>query len=199
VTARLCTRLGYDVLPQQLKATAMPRSRTPNPKRRRVRKAIAHSLAAALHASDETESTQENEGPTTAMLAPVQALVAFMASLPRAGHPAIFVRRGLTIIENFPPYVFAGRDAAVRWERGFRRHALAGALTNLTAEFGPAQDFSADRSRAFFVLPTIWTGHASGAPFRERGAWSFVLLRLEPGWRILGYGWGVTSREQRSR
>jgi hypothetical protein len=187
------------VVLRQLKATAMPRSRTPNSKRRGVRKAIAHTLAAARQAPDETESTQENEGPTTAMLAPVQALVAFMASLPPTGHPAIFARRGLTIIENFPPFVFAGRDAAVRWERGFRKHAMAGALTNLAAEFAPAQDFSADRSRAFFVLPTIWTGHASGFPFRERGAWSFVLLRSGRGWRILGYGWGVTSLEQRPR
>jgi hypothetical protein len=160
---------------------------------------IAHTRAAALPAPDETESTQEYEGPTTAMLAPVRTLAAFMASLPPTGHPAIFAPRGLTIIENFPPYVFAGRDAAARWERGFRRHAAAGALTKLAAEFGPAQDFSVDRSRAFFVLPTIWTGHASGTPFRERGAWSFVLLRLEPGWRILGYGWGVTSLEQRFR
>src|SRR5579862_4883305 len=46
--------------------------------------------------------------PTTAMMAPVQALVAFMSTLHPGEHPSVFSRRGLCIVENFAPFLFCG-------------------------------------------------------------------------------------------
>lgn len=138
-----------------------------------------------------------DERPTAAMLEPVQALVAFMVALPAGRHPTMFARSGVTIVENFPPFIFAGKDAVPRWEVGFRSHA-AGRLTDLAARFGPAQDFDLAASRAYFVLPTTWTGRAAGNPFKEFGAWAFVLERAGTEWKILGYGWGVTASSEQS-
>ena len=134
-----------------------------------------------------------DDRPTAAMLEPVKALVAFMAKRPAGQHPAMFAASGVTIIENYPPFVFAGNDAVVSWEVGFRKHAAEGRLTELAATFASAQDVDIAGPRAYFVLPTTWTGRAAGKPFTETGAWSFVLVPVGAGWKILAYGWGVTA------
>jgi hypothetical protein len=164
-----------------------------------MRGATTRIVASMPSVPSATANVRADRRPTSAMFAPVQALAAFMASLPLDERPEMFAADGVTIIENFPPYIFGGRNAVARWEEGFRKHAAATVLTDLNAEFGPARDFSVAGSRAFFALPTTWMGRVGGVPFEERGAWSFALVRMAAGWRIRGFGWGVTSVEQRSR
>ncbi len=176
----------------------MAKKESLHPQRRRTRAAIASTVTSTLLALGPVEAARADSGPTTAMLEPVRALAAFMAKLPAAQHPTMYAARGVTILENYPPYIFAGEAAVARWEQGFRKHAADGALTELAVEFGPAQDFSASGSRAFFVLPTTWTGRSAGRPFEEHGAWSFVVVRIGDAWKILGYGWGVTSLKART-
>jgi hypothetical protein len=136
--------------------------------------------------------------PSAAMLAPVHDLVQFMRTLPAGQHPRVFASRGLCIIEDFAPYLFCGPRAASQWETGFRAHSHEGALSELAARFEAANDFSQSEDRAYFSLPTTWTGRTQGRPFEEHGAWSFVLLREAGAWRIVGYGWGVTGYTEQS-
>jgi hypothetical protein len=131
--------------------------------------------------------------PSAAMMEPVHGLVAFMSTLRPGEEPAMFARRGLCIVENFAPFLFCGPHAASDWAAGFRGHAAEGGLEELAATFGDAQDFSQSGNRAYFSLPTTWTGLTNGKPFEEHGAWSFVLQRQSNGWRIVAYGWGVTA------
>jgi hypothetical protein len=133
------------------------------------------------------------ESPTAEMLKPVQALGAFMAALPANQHADMFAGSGVTVVENYAPFIFSGTDAVDLWEAGFRQHTAHDQLTELAVNFGPAQDFSAVGRRAYFCLPTVWTGRTAGKTFEEHGAWSFVLVRAGTAWKILGYGWGVTS------
>jgi hypothetical protein len=131
--------------------------------------------------------------PTAAMMEPVQGLVTFMSTLRRGEQPTVFARRGLCIIENFAPYMFCGLQAAANWSAGFRAHAAEGDLKGMTATFGEAHDFSQTGKRVYFSLPTTWTGLTHGKHFEEKGSWSFVLEQENAGWRIVGYGWGVTA------
>ncbi len=133
------------------------------------------------------------EQPTAAMMEPVQGLVTFMSTLRRGEQPTVFARRGLCIVENFAPYLFCGLQAAASWTAAFRAHAAAEDLKNLTATFGEAHDFNQSGKRVYFSLPTTWTGLTHGKHFEEHGAWSFVLQQEDAGWRIVGYGWGVTA------
>ena len=73
------------------------------------------------------------------------------------------------------------------------RHALGYELTELSATFGEAHDLSQSGNRAYFSLPTTWTGLTHGRRFEEHGAWSIVIERHVGHWRIVGYGWGVTK------
>jgi ketosteroid isomerase-like protein len=131
------------------------------------------------------------ESPDEAMMAPATALATYMAQVEGAVAPSVFVDDGLIIVENFAPYIFVGKDAAGRWEAGYRQHA--GALKDLKFSFGSAHDFTRSGDRVYFVLPTTWGGIYPEGRFEEHGAWSFVLEKSSGRWRIAAYTWGVTD------
>jgi hypothetical protein len=142
------------------------------------------------------EDSRTDEQPSAAMMATVAQLATFMSRLPPAEHATVFAKHGVCIVENFAPFMFCGANAVAQWELGFRAHV--GDVTELAATFGAAHDFSTSGDRAYFALPTTWTGLASGKHFEEHGAWAFVLQKdrggnQDAGWRIVGYGWGVTA------
>jgi hypothetical protein len=137
--------------------------------------------------------------PTPAMMAPVRELAAFMSTLQTDRHPSVFARKGLCIVENFAPFLFCGRGAALAWETGFRAHAADEGLSELAAQFDDAHDFNRSGNRCYFSLPTTWTGLTHGRRFEEHGAWAFVIERHGAAWRILGYGYGVTTYTEAAR
>jgi len=152
---------------------------------------VLPALLIAVGLAGVAEATQP--APDAAMMAPVQAIVDFMTRLPADRHPDVFAGRELVIVENFPPYLFRGAGAAAEWERGFRRHATEDDYTELAVKFDAARDFSVSGDKAYFCLPTTWTGLTHGKRFEEHGAWAFVVRRGADGWRIIAYGWGETS------
>ena len=139
-----------------------------------------------------TRPALAGEVPPAGIMQPIDALVQFMAQLPADRHASMFAAAGVTIVENYAPFIFSGSDAVAAWESGFRQHAGADELSELQVRFGPAQDFSVQGERAYLSLPTTWTGRPDGTRFEEHGAWAFVLSRHAGQWKVLGYGWGVT-------
>ncbi len=159
----------------------------------RARRAGPVSLAASALLLWPVAPAKSEDQPSDAMLATAGNLARFMSELPVRRADRLFAARGVCIVENFVPFLFCGSRAVLRWEAGFRAHAAAEALSGIEAHFGPAFDFSESRGRAYFSLPTTWTGFTHGRRFEEHGAWAFVLERPGAGWRIKGYGWGVTG------
>jgi hypothetical protein len=129
--------------------------------------------------------------PDSEMMAPVHDVVGFMQSLDPGRIGEAFAERDVIVVENFAPYLFCGDGAVKRYADGFAEHGAA--LSELRAEFGPAADFAQSGDRAFFTLPTTWTGVDGGRRFVETGAWTFVLVREQTRWRIACYAWGVTG------
>jgi hypothetical protein len=142
----------------------------------------------------QTQSKQQGataEAPDAAMMAPVTAIAQYMAHVEGKAMPSVFARDGLVILENFAPYIYVGKDAAARWNAGYRRHVAR--LRDLKFSFGTAHDFERTGDRVYFVLPTTWGGLQPDGRFEEHGAWSFVLENSSGQWRILAYGWGATD------
>jgi len=131
------------------------------------------------------------DGPDEAMMAPVTALARYMGHANGAVLPPVFVDDGVVIVENFPPYIFSGKDAAAHWDAGYRKHIEP--VKDLHCEFGKAHDFDRNGDRVYFVLPTTWRGIQPGGRFEEHGAWAFVLTKSSGQWRILAYGWGAND------
>ena len=159
----------------------------------RPAKRVIVAIALAVAAMAVAQGAEDMKGPDDDMMKPIMALTRFMITLDRKHLEGVFAHSGVTIVENFSPYVLAGQNAVARWEAGFRAHAGADKLSGLTLHFGDAQDFGRSGERAFFTLPTTWRGKNGAQAFEEQGAWSFVLTRSKDGWLVLAYGWGVTS------
>ena len=128
--------------------------------------------------------------PDRSMMAAVESLARFMAARAEGDPAGLFADTDVAIIENFAPYVFQGASAVQEWARGFAVHATG--LAQLKPSLGAAQDFSVDGARAYFSLPTNWTGTSNGRHFSEDGGWAFVLMRDAGAWRVQAYGWAVT-------
>jgi hypothetical protein len=128
------------------------------------------------------------------MAEPVFAVAGFMACGEEEGLADAFAPSGVVIIENFPPFLFEGPRAIVRWRGGFNAHARLLQLEELRYELGQPEEFVQSEDRAFFTLPVRWSGFSMGRPFEERGGWAFVLIRSAGRWRILSYAWAVTSK-----
>jgi hypothetical protein len=150
-------------------------------------------LSASLLLAQElpTPPSDSRDGPTEDMMAPVTALARYMAHVDGAVLPPVFADGGLVIVENFPPYIFNGKDAAAHSDAGYRKHVAQ--LTELKCDFGKAHDFDRNGDRVYFVLPTTWRGIQSGSRFEEHGAWAFVLTKSSGQWRIIAYGWGAND------
>lgn len=130
--------------------------------------------------------------PASDMQAVAEKLAGFIAGGGRHLPHDLFVEGGVTIVENFAPFVF--RDVA-HWAAEMRLHLEE--LSDLAFSFGTPIDFSCEGDTAYFSLPTTWSGLDRGVPFRESGGWALVLARTPQGWRLKAYGWAVTETTAR--
>jgi hypothetical protein len=103
----------------------------------------------------------------------------------------LFARGDVTIVENFPPHVFSGQDGVRSWAMLMRRRVEN--IVQLRHVFGRPQDFTRSETGVYFSLPTRWSGVQDGHPFTELGAWGFLLVEQNGGWRIRAYSWGLVS------
>jgi hypothetical protein len=125
-----------------------------------------------------------------ALLAAAERLARFMETLDDADREGAFAD-DVIIVENFPPHVFSGRDAARRWADGFRAHVRG--ATGLRHAFGTPLDASVSGDRAYLSIHTTWTFQAGGEQFTETGGWAFVMARHGGAWRVGAYGWAPTG------
>jgi len=152
---------------------------------------VVIGLALCLGASPARAADQ----PDAAMLASAGRVAAFIETGGTAPLAGAFADHDVTIIENFPPYVFEGADAVARWSAQMRTH-LSG-VSSLRHRFGRAYDFSRTGDEAYFSLPTTWRGLDHGKTFTEHGGWAFVLTRQAGAWRVRSYGWSVTLTSEK--
>jgi hypothetical protein len=135
----------------------------------------------------------DTAGPDAAMMAGPKALARFLETADPRVLDGVFSAGDLTILENFPPHVFAGQAGLVQWRELMARHV--GAIADLRHTFGSPQDFGRADDLVYFTLPTHWTGVRDGKPFDEDGGWSFVQVLEDGAWRIRAYGWAVVRFE----
>ena len=131
------------------------------------------------------------ERPDAEIMAPIERIARFMETLDTQFLNDTFADGEVVLIENFPPYVFAGGDAVARWAKGFAEHAKN--IGELWHSFGDPHDFHHDGELAFLSLPTTWRGKIGAGSFIETGGWAFVLVKHARGWRVRNYGWAVTG------
>ena len=135
----------------------------------------------------------ENLDP--ALLAPIEKVARFLETGDESLLSA-FAKKGVVIIENFPPHLFEGDDAVKRWsEKILSWHKPPSDLV-LKHRFGTVQDLRVSEGIAFLSLSTHWTISQDGDSFEEDGGWAFVLVQENGEWKVRCYGWAVTFIEE---
>ena len=135
----------------------------------------------------------ENLDP--ALLAPIEKVARFLETGDESLLSA-FAKKGVVIIENFPPHLFEGDDAVKRWsEKILSWHKPPSDLV-LKHRFGTVQDLRVGDDLAFLSLSTHWTISQDGDSFEEDGGWAFVLVQENGEWKVRCYGWAVTFIEE---
>jgi len=126
-----------------------------------------------------------------ALLAPIEKVARVLETGDESLLSA-FAKKGVVIIENFPPHLFEGEDAVKRWsEKILSWHKPPSDLV-LKHSFGTVQDLRVGDGLAFLSLSTHWTISQDGDSFEEDGGWAFVLVQEDDEWRVRSYGWAVT-------
>jgi hypothetical protein len=135
----------------------------------------------------------ENLDP--ALLAPIEKVARFLETGDESLLSA-FAKKGVVIIENFPPHLFEGDDAVKRWsEKILSWHKPPSDLV-LKHTFGTVQDLRVGDGLAFLSLSTHWTISQDGDSYGEDGGWAFVLVKENGEWKVRCYGWAVTFIEE---
>ena len=125
--------------------------------------------------------------PDDAMMQAANVVARFVDTLDETNLADAFADADVTIIDNFPPYIFSGSGAVARWSKFLKTHL--GDITNLHHEFGPAQEFSQTGDSAYFSLPVTYTELYRGKPVTEHGTWAFVMVRQHGAWKVRGSVW----------
>lgn len=129
-----------------------------------------------------------------ALLAPIEKVVRFLET----GDVSLlsaFAKKGVVILENFPPHLFEGEDSVKRWsEKILSWHEPPSDLV-LKHRFDSVQDLRVGEDQAFLSLSTHWTISEDGETFEEDGGWAFMLVKEESEWKVKSYGWAVTNIE----
>ncbi len=128
------------------------------------------------------------------LLAPIEKVARFLET----GDVTLlsaFAKKGVVILENFPPHLFEGEDVVKRWsEKILSWHKPPSDLV-LKHRFDSVQDLRVGEDQAFLSLSTHWTISEDGETFEEDGGWAFLLVKEEGEWKVKSYGWAVTNIE----
>ena len=133
----------------------------------------------------------ENLDP--ALLAPIEKVARFIETGDETFLSA-FAKKGVVIIENFPPHLFQGDDAVERWSQKIISWHEPPSDLVLKHSFGTVQDLRVDEEEglAFLSMATHWVITEGDDGFEEDGGWAFVLVKEDDEWRVRSYGWAVT-------
>jgi hypothetical protein len=126
-----------------------------------------------------------------ALLAPIEKVARFLETGDESLLSA-FAKKGVVIIENFPPHLFEGDDAVNRWSENILSWHKPPSDLVLKHSFGTVQDLKIGDGLAFLSLSTHWTISQDGDNFEEDGGWAFILVKEDGEWRVRSYGWAVT-------
>ncbi len=95
--------------------------------------------------------------------------------------------------DQFPPFLWSGPDACVRYANDFAAVAKRARLVALGATVRSTTTIPAG-SRLYAVTRVTLTPTVAGRdPSPEDGIWTFVLLRAPRGWKIASMSWGTLA------
>jgi ketosteroid isomerase-like protein len=94
---------------------------------------------------------------------------------------------GAVIIDEFAPFVWAGKDAPHVWADAFDADAKAQHITDPRMDYAAPIRAESDGKSAYIVLPTVYRIKQNGRSMSAAGTMSFVMTRTAAGWKIASW------------
>jgi hypothetical protein len=94
-----------------------------------------------------------------------------------------------SIIDDFPPYEWAGRGATTTWYRDMARMATAAGMSDWSVTLNDPKHVIVSDGRAYVVVPVDCRWREGAAPVERTGSMTVSLLEGAEGWRITAFAW----------
>jgi hypothetical protein len=95
----------------------------------------------------------------------------------------------VAIVDEFPPHVWIGPNAAAGWAAAQAADAKARADTDEKVTLGAPIRVQIDGNAAYVVTQASYAFTEKGKKMREQATWTFVLERAPAGWLIRSWSW----------
>jgi ketosteroid isomerase-like protein len=94
---------------------------------------------------------------------------------------------GAVIVDEFAPYVWAGKDAPHMWAQGFDADAKAHRITEPRMDYAASTRAESDGKSAYIVIPTVYRIKQDGRSMSAAGTMTFVMTNIAGQWKIASW------------
>ena len=106
---------------------------------------------------------------------------------------AAYAPGDVAIIDEFAPHHWNGPKAPQTWAADYSKNAAATGVTDGAVKYGAPTRREVAGTRAYVIVPTLYTWKEHGKPMAEEGQMTFALTGKAMAWKIAAWTWsGVT-------
>jgi ketosteroid isomerase-like protein len=91
-----------------------------------------------------------------------------------------------SIIDEFPPHYWTSFED---WLRDFGTDTKKNGVSDVHVALEAPTTSTVGAVQAYEVIPNVITAKVGGKPTKEKGIFTFALLKTYDGWRIAGWSW----------
>jgi len=148
----------------------------------------------ALLGSFAGSARSEDQAPKTdpAILAAVDAAIAAINSGSATDAKAVFTAAPSSIVDDFPPFVWSGKDAVEAYTRDLKAILDKYEITAWRFQRHQPRYIAATDDRAWLVVPASFPFMMKGQTQSVSGDWIFVLAKVDGRWRVDVSAFGTT-------
>ena len=92
-----------------------------------------------------------------------------------------------TIIDEFAPFAWTGKDAPHVWAKAFETDAKAHGISYPRMDYAAPIRAESDGTSAYIVLPTVYRIKQNGRSMSAAGTMTFVMMHGADGWKIASW------------
>jgi hypothetical protein len=104
-----------------------------------------------------------------------------------------YFKPNAVVVDEFAPYVWVGRDAAIRWWHDLGKLNAKTHVTNVHLVIQKFTQVNVANNRAYVVARLLITWGDHGHPWREIGLWALTVQRRGTDWKIASASWATES------
>lgn len=124
-----------------------------------------------------------------AVEAPITTFIASFNKGDNATAKAQMAAGGVVILDEVPPYRWAGPRGFDQWVADYGRDAALNGITDPAVEIAAPSRMLVNGAHAYVIVPATYRFKAKGVAMREEAQMTFVLDRGASGWKIVAWTW----------